>query len=290
MVIVKLQGGLGNQLFQYAAGLSLARHHQVPVKVDVTDLRAPDEKIGTMRHYELDKIVQPPMIATQAEVDGMVAEPFLVKYYRKSLPPYKRKIYKEASFRFDEHFFKSRSNVYVKGYRQSEKYFEPIRDEVASNLFLQQDNYKNVFEFGEKLKLIDSVSLHIRRGDYLNSIVQEYHGVLDEAYYQKAINRIVDSLPDAQLFIFSDNPEWVKQQLTFTRPVQLVSGAISTNHYEDFYLMSCCRNNIIANSSFSWWAAWFNKNENKKVIAPKNWFNKANLDTSDLIPPNWLRI
>lgn len=290
MIIVQLKGGLGNQLFQYAAGLSLAKHHNAPVKVDITNLLAPDEQIGTTRNYELQHILQPPAIATGEEVKHMLSESPLLRYYRKTLPPYKRKIYKEESFRFDPHFFQSKNHLYLKGYRQSELYFQHIQDDVRTNLFLQSSLYNDVHEFGKQLKNEQSISIHIRRGDYTNQLVQDYHGVLDQQYYQHAINLIEAKVKQANLYVFSDNPSWVKEHLQFQQPVQFVSGAISKNHYEDFYLMSCCRHNIIANSSFSWWAAWFNSNPNKNVLAPMKWFNAAHLDTTDLIPPGWMRI
>jgi hypothetical protein len=290
LIIVQLRGGLGNQLFQYAAALSLALHHNVPVKVDVNELKVPDEKIGTFRKYELQNIVQPPVIATEEEILGVVGQPLFKKYYQKLLPPYKREIYKEASFRFDEHFFEAGKNIYLKGYRQSEKHFQSIAPIVRSQLFIAENKYEHLSNMGIEVRNQNSVSIHIRRGDYVKKVVQEHHGLLDETYYQQAIDKITLAVENPLFYVFSDEPGWVKEHLKFQQPVTYVSHEITKNHYEDFYLMSCCRHNIVANSSFSWWAAWFNNNPDKKVIAPLKWFNKAPYDTTDLVPDSWIRI
>jgi hypothetical protein len=290
LIIVQLKGGLGNQLFQYAAALSLGALHNTQVKVDVSQLLAPDEEIGTMRNYELKYVNQPPAVASEAEINAMIKEPFLLKYYRKTLPPFKRKIYKEASFRFDIHFFESQNNIYLKGYRQSEKYFAQIAENIKQQLSLQLSVYRSVEAYGEQLKIHNSVSIHIRHGDYTNAAVTEFHGILGMEYYNRAIEEIIQIVDNPVFYIFTDNPEWVKQNFSINHETIFVSGAISQTHYEDLYLMRCCRHNIIANSSFSWWAAWFNKNPEKVVVAPIKWFDKANYDTTDLIPESWKRI
>jgi hypothetical protein len=290
MIIVQLKGGLGNQLFQYAAGLSLAAHHNVPLKVDISELRAPDEEIGTLRQFELQHLIDSPVIASEQEIADFTDQNLFDKYYQKLLPSYKRKIYNEKQFKYDPNFFKSGSNIYVKGYRQSEQYFRSIEKEVREKFRFKPALLNKVADFGDQLKDTQSVSIHIRRGDYTDAALQSYHGLINKAYYQKAIEKMSTKLTNPAFFVFSDNIHWVKENLILPSSAKFVSGNISHTHYEDFYLMSCCQHNIIANSSFSWWAAWLNPNPNKIVIAPQKWFEGADLDMSDLIPSQWLRL
>ncbi|HSU50429.1 MAG TPA: alpha-1,2-fucosyltransferase, partial [Segetibacter sp.] len=126
--------------------------------------------------------------------------------------------------------------------------------------------------------------------DYSKKVVQDYHGTLNEEYYQKAINKLTSLSPNPTFYIFSDDVEWVKDKLLLKRPAEFITGEVTKNHYEDFYLMSQCKHNIIANSSFSWWAAWLNPNPDKIVIAPKKWFNNAPYNTNDLIPQSWIKL
>lgn len=290
MIIVQLKGGLGNQLFQYSAAYSLGRFLDVPVKVDASLLKGPDDEIGTVRHYELQHLISPATIASQDEINELLNEPFLIKYLRKLTPPHKRIIYKEASFNYDQNFFKAKKNVYLKGYRQSEKYFKRFEKEIREQLFLKSYLYEMVRDFGEALQTRNSISIHIRQGDYTNEAVKSFHGMVSKEYYLLAIEALKKKLDKPVFYIFTDNPDWVKENFSFQHEVHFVSGQVSQTHYEDLYLMSQCKHNIIANSSFSWWAAWFNSNPNKTVIAPLKWFDKANLDTSGLIPDEWIRI
>ena len=290
MIIVQLKGGLGNQLFQYAAALSLATHHNVEVKVDITKLKAPDEQIGTVRNYDLQHLVAPPQIASEAEIKQATAQNIIKKYYQKFLPSYQRQIFNEKKFPFDVNFFSAQRNIYLKGYRQSEKYFIHIEDKIRKDFRLKESLIERVKEFSVSLLSTESVSIHIRRGDYTNAAVQNTHGSLSKEYYQNAIALINSSVNNPSFYIFSDDVKWAKENLEFNNNVHFVSGNISTTHFEDHFLMSQCKHNIIANSTFSWWAAWLNENKLKTVIAPKKWYNKVKLNTSDLIPPNWLRI
>lgn len=290
MIIVQLKGGLGNQLFQYAAGLSLAAHHGTKLKVDTSLLNTGDAEIGTWRGFDLQQLQLEPEVATQQEIDAVLPKNLAQKITDKLKPPYKRKVYREASFRFDPHFFEAASHIYLKGYRQSEKYFESIATEIRNGFMLKDAVIDNVAEYGRQLRAANSVSIHIRRGDYTNKQVSDFHGILDETYYQNAIRHMESAMPGCRFYIFSDAPDWVNENLNFNSPVELLSGDRSRTHFEDFHLVSCCRHHVIANSTFSWWAAWLNENPGKIVIAPKNWFNKAGHDTSDLIPEGWVRL
>jgi hypothetical protein len=123
----------------------------------------------------------------------------------------------------------------------------------------------------------------------LNPESAAYHGVLDPFYYEKAMGIIEEKIPDARIYFFSDDIQWVKQNLALNKHKELVSSH-SRSAIEDFYLMTQCRHNIIANSSFSWWTAWLNDNPGKIVIAPEKWFTDKKIKTKDLIPQGWIRV
>lgn len=290
MIIVQLKGGLGNQLFQYAAGLSLAAYHGTIVKVDIAELNRKDAEIGTIRGFDLQQIRLAPGIATEAEISERRPQTLPARLSDKLKPPHRRQVYKEVNFRFDTHFFEAGSNIYLKGYRQSERYFKPIEMIIRDGFALKQEAVERVRPFAEELRNSNSVSLHIRRGDYTNREVSSYHGVLDEHYYQQAISYFESRIPGCRFYVFSDAPGWVEDHLSFQAPVEIISGGKTQTHFEDFYLISSCRHNVIANSTFSWWAAWLNEHTDKIVVAPKRWFNQADHDTSDLIPQGWIRM
>jgi hypothetical protein len=132
--------------------------------------------------------------------------------------------------------------------------------------------------------------VHIRRGDFLNEKITAYHGVLSAFYFEKAIGLIREKIPSASIYFFSDDIEWVKQNLAVDKNSVFVSSFITRSAIEDFYLMTKCKHNIIANSSFSWWPAWLNNNPDKIVVAPKKWFADSSINTNDLIPQDWIRI
>ncbi len=287
MVIVQLKGGLGNQLFQYAAALSLAVHHNTTVKVDVGHLGA-DEAIKTFRNYELQYLLEPPEIATVEELKKVAGSP-LVQKLQKLLPSYKRKVFNEKHFKFDRHFFAAQPNVYLKGYRQSELYFSSIEDQIRHQFRLQPLLTQKVADWAKQLSQSNSVSVHVRRGDYTLAAVNNFHGFPGAAYYLKAIAAVTQRVSNPKFYVFSDDPAWVKANLQLPNDAVFMSANVTETAYHDFYLMQNCRNNIIANSSFSWWAAWLNPYPAKTIVAPQQWFNN-NLDTKDIIPPGWLKV
>ena len=290
MIIVQLNGGFGNQLFQYAAGLCLAHNHKVEVKVDTTLLHQPDPVTGTKRKIEIFQLSNPPQEATVAELRDFLNQSVAKKLLEKSLPFYKRKVYKEKSNTFDDNFFKAGSHILLKGNRQSEKYFKTHEQHVRDAMQISSSAVAAVKSYAAEMRNITSISVHIRRGDYLTPVALEWLGLLPMAYYNTAIDTITSKIKGCKFFIFSDDIDWVKQNLEVTHEHEFVSGVISHNAIEDLYLMTQCRHNIIANSTFSWWGAWLNANANKVVIAPAKWYNKPGLDTSDLLPNEWMRL
>lgn len=284
MIIVQLKGGLGNQLFQYAAGFSLALHKKCQLKVDCNYL-GKDVVVGSLRELELKNFKIEVEIASQDEINFFFNKDTLLQ---KLIPPYKRFVYKEANFTYDTKFFESRESLYLKGYRQSEKYFSICKNNLLSKLQIKEEIGLDYLSLSKEFKKDKSVALHVRRGDYLQKEALRFHGVLDASYYNSALKKINSKIENPTLYVFSDDINWVKQNLHLPKNVMYVTNEMSKTAISDFHLISSCKHQIIANSTFSWWAAYLNPNPNKIVIAPKKWFNNAPYDTRDLFPPDWI--
>jgi hypothetical protein len=200
-----------------------------------------------------------------------------------------KNIYREPHFHFDKNFFKLKDPVFLDGFWQSPLYFKDIDTTLRQDFIVNPGLIKNVMEKGKELEERPSVAVHIRRGDFLNVKAAAYHGVLSAFYYEKAIRLIKERIPSASVYFFSDDIGWVKQNLAIDKNAEFIS-AFSKSPTEDFYLMTKCRHNILANSSFSWWPAWLNSHPEKIVVAPKKWFAYSHINTNDLIPADWIRI
>lgn len=290
MILVELNGGLGNQLFQYAAGLSLARHHNVELKVNIDSFNRPNEIIGTQRAFDLANLEKPPTIATKEEINAFLNQSAIRKYGEKILPFHKRSVYKEKDITYDTCFYKTGKNIYLKGNRQSEKYFLRHSEVIREALKFKGSVLEGVSDLGAECATTESVAIHIRRGDYLTDIATDVLGLIPISHYQSALKVIGQKQRLDKVYVFSDDIEWAKENLLLEYETTYVSGNHTSNSIEDFYLISQCKHQIIANSSFSWWAAWLNPNPDKIVIAPKKWFNNAPYDTRDLIPESWLKM
>jgi hypothetical protein len=284
MVIVRIIGGLGNQLFQFAAARSLAMRCGTEVKVDVSGFSQ-----QALRQFDLLQMQTPVSVATQAEIDEVKAKGMLARVAERLKPAHRKQFYKEPHFQYDPSFNLLKAPVYIQGYFQSEKYFLPIEKEIRRAYCVAPGVVQKVVSFGDELASGSSVSLHIRRGDYGNPTTLRVHGILSPDYYRTAISRIRETVDHPRFFIFTDDSAWVRTNLDIPKAT-LVSGFISNTHFEDLYLMTRCRHNITANSSFSWWGAWLNANPDKVVVAPDRWFNEGPADTGDLLPGTWLRV
>lgn len=282
MIIVKILGGLGNQLFQYAAGKALAQHNKTELKLDPTGFEG-----YALRNFELQHFKIPYAVASPEEVKQLNAVSSLQRVVSRFTSYKQTKFYKEPFFHFDENFFKLNNSVYIRGYFQSERYFAPALTIIKQEFALKKKQSPALNQFLESVEQEASVSLHVRRGDYKAITTGDVHGILPSEYYQRAMKTLIKREPAAKFYVFSDDPEWAKTQLDI-RDATIVSGDYTKSHLEDFHLMQHCRHNIIANSSFSWWAAWLNSNPNKIIIAPKKWFNNGPKDTQDLIPESWM--
>lgn len=292
MIIVKLMGGLGNQLFQYAAARSLALRHGAELKLDLSCLEAAQEG-DTPRDYALHHFNINGVKASRWESSVMAGEwsnilvGFIARRLQKAL---RYCAYRENQFRVNPAFFSLSDNVYLDGYWQSERYFANYEDVIREELTLRTPLSGKNLEVAEAMRGVNAVSLHVRRGDYVtNEKTRAYHSVCDDAYYRKAEALLTQHLQSPHFFVFSDDSEWVVNNLKLRCPATFISHNGSAPH-EDLRLMSLCRHHVLANSSFSWWGAWLSNRSDQLVVAPGKWFNDSSIDVSDLISPRWLRI
>jgi hypothetical protein len=285
MIVVKLMGGLGNQMFQYAAGLSAAERLRTELKMDLSWFDSLEE-VDTPRFYELDNF--------NLKQEFVNKNDFVLKNdgFKNRLMNIRKKqlnFYKESQFNYSDNFLNIKNNTYIEGYFQTEKYFNDIRDDVIYSFTFKNKASVKSAKIIDQIKNSDSVSLHVRRGDYVsNKSANKFHGLMGEAYYKKAIALINKKIKNPKYFIFSDEIEWVKN--SFDLPKNSVYITHNKSGIEDMRIMIECKHNIIANSSFSWWGAWLGLQKDKVVIAPKLWFLDSNTNTSDVIPERWSQI
>jgi len=290
-VIIKIIGGVGNQMFQYAFAYSLSQKINVPLKIDISAFEFYDIRQYALDHYCIDLD-----IATEDDVCRLKYPPesLVAKFIRKLIRQSKllaKTYYKESSFQFDKNVFNQSGDVYFEGYWQSEKYFSNYRVDLLK-LFVLKDPVHAKSRFYQQ-QILDShaVSLHIRRGDYVtDEKTNSFHGTCNLNYYKNAVSYITSQGKNPCFFVFSDDLSWAKANLGFIENFSFIELGTDSLDHEEMWLMSQCEHNIIANSSFSWWGAWLNQHPNKIVIAPCRWFTDSSIDTRDLIPETWVRL
>jgi len=264
MKIIAIKGGLGNQLFQYAYGRNLEISGK-EIAFDISFFEGNKAVKDTARNFKLTNF----NIETKAEFST------------------KRHLFSKIKSKI-----KRRLGFTQEGLYQNEKYFINREETIRKEFTLKNPLAPKSLVWKEKINsTTNSIALHIRRGDYtLNTKINNFHGVCDLAYYKSALDEMFKRLGNnINVFVFSDDIIWAKENLKFPRPLDFVSD-LEIPDYEEMYLMSLCKNNIIANSTFSWWSAWLNQNPEKIVIAPKQWFTNKTSNEIDILPKDWLQI
>lgn len=291
MVTVLLSGGLGNQMFQYAAAKALATRLNTSLTIDLYTFTKKTQ--ATVRPYELDifNIVTLPERSTLKGKLITKARPFIQKH---------RTFFQKFGILTDTYailyqpvFESITGNITMSGYFQNENYFKDIVKVLRNDFTFKNPLIDNNLKVSDKIASSQSVAIHIRRGDYLSQNSQSNFITLDKAYYENAIRFIISQIKNPEFFVFSEDFEWIKENLNFENyPVTFIDWNKGKNSYIDMQLMSLCKHNIIANSSFSWWAAWLNINQDKIVIAPDRWFQdeQKNKLLDDFYPEGWKRI
>ncbi len=286
MVVVRLFGGLGNQMFQYAMGVATASRRSDCLKLDVSFFE--DQ---TLRRFELGDFAITAEIVDQRELSPLRQIGVIRRIKERIFGRAALELIQERCFHFEPPDCSQKGDIYLHGYWQSEKYFADVLNVIRNDLRLKQER-EIVDKVATQIRSKRAISVHVRRGDYVdNSKTNEFHGVCSPAYYEQAISHIKARVPaeDMHVFVFSDDPTWARANLTLDLPSTVVSDG-NLSPAEEIHLMSLCRHHVIANSTFSWWGAWLNERVDKLVIAPRRWFNNPDIDTRDLIPETWTRI
>lgn len=279
-------------MFQYASARALSLEYEIPLSLDTSEFSSYSLHQGyqLQRVFNIDaKIIDD---VSMRNTLGWQA----ISFAKALLLRPGMAIFRNKKFIVEPHFHywpKIKDvpyDCYIAGYWQSEKYFSKfspwIRDDFS---FIQPLNIKNS-ELVDQITHVNAVSLHVRRGDYVNSqMTSKVYENLSSTYYDAAIRHIVERISNPFFFIFSDDINWVRKNLKINFPCVYIDNNHGTESYIDMRLMSLCKFNIIANSSFSWWGAWLNKSREKIVVAPKCWFANGT-NTQDLIPQNWIKL
>lgn len=292
MIAVTLMGGLGNQLFQYAAGRALALRHDTELLLDLSYLRGPQTG-ATARRFELD------CFAFRAElVDGVRSYerppeglPLKARLRSHALARTTRyRVLRQKGMDFQPAFFDAEDFTHLVGFWQSEAYLaeaaETLRDELR---FVVEESARDRELLG-KIRGTPTVSVHVRRGDYTTtSGAAGFHGLLGSDYYAAALEEVTRQVGEVHAFVFSDDPSWCRDNLRLGMPTTVVDHNRGRG-YADLRLLAACRHHVIANSSFSWWGAWLGEGEGSIVVAPRRWVVRDDLETGHVVPTRWRRL
>lgn len=270
MIITRLIGGLGNQLFQYAVARHVAERQHTDLKLDIRGFET-----YALHTYALGAFAIHEYYATIDDVRKVMAI---------------HTVEENKEFVFNPAVLDSPADAYLTGYWQTEKYFSSIQDIIRTECTVKTPQRGRDKVLAEEIAMCESVSIHIRRADYVtDSQTSAKHGTCTAQYYESAIAAVAARVNSPRFFIFSDDTMWAKANLKCAFPLTFIDHNGPDKNYEDLRLMSQCRHNIIANSTFSWWGAWLNTHAGAIKIAPRKWLNN-DWDTRDVIPETWMRI
>ena len=285
MIVIEASGGLGNQMFQYALYKKLEFMNK-DVAFDTSFFRSKQN----LRELEIGVFgVQYKSITDKeaACIRGYGYQDSILDKLKYKFKPSKIKTYRDVIEKFQPEVL-TMDNVYLCGYWQSEKYFKDIRHIILKEFDFPAEIKKKTEVLCEQMEKENSVSIHIRRSDYLTEQNAKIYGnICTETYYENAIAYMDSQIDSPQYYVFTDDLAWAREYFKEDR-FSIVDEYRGKDSYTDMYLMSRCKHNIIANSSFSWWGAWLNQNPEKKVLAPKKWFH--NHEKEEIVCEDWIRI
>ena len=277
---IKLTGGLGNQMFQFATGFAIAKKNNVRLSLDLNYINQRQLFNG----FELDKVFDiyskvsflNKALSLQSINFKEILNKIDVTFYN----------FKEPHFHYTSKILDIPKHSFLDGYWQSELYFKDYAKEIRKIFYFSDHLDKQNHLISNDINQSNSISIHIRRGDFLLKRNDNHYVNLKE-YYLKAINESSKFFKNPKYFIFTDDPSWVTDNFVLDHSYFIVAVNKGTKSFYDMHLMSLCKSNIIANSSFSWWGAWLNNKKDKIIYAPKNWFKDKSISTDDLIPSSW---
>ena len=286
MIITQINGGLGNQMFPYAAGRALALRHGVDLALDTRIFDG-----GTQFGFGLDHFAHAARQGLPAEMPPERRQNRLRYLVWRGLK-LKPHLFREHGLSYNAGFDDLGDGVYLKGYWQSERYFKSVEAAIRDDFVITTPPTPENAAILTELAHLPAISLHIRRGDYVkDSRTNATHGTCTLEYYARAVDMIAGTMTDKPvIFTFSDDPVWVRENLVLPYEMRVMEHNDSDHNYEDLRLMSACRHHIIANSSFSWWGAWLNPSPDKLVVSPARWFADPKMLNEDIWPENWSRL
>jgi len=313
MVVMKIMQGLGNQMFQYAAGRALSLHLQQPLKLNLDNYSD-----TSLRQYELSKFfgIDTPIVSNQEMAAFNLQHPVRRVWNKvfknkkiRSLPyeeskqvqriydmvymlrkPHLQRVYEERHFHYDKNFYNANQPVFLKGYWMSYKYFEEYADIIKKDFIVRRELVAHLDGIANDMRSANSIALHIRCGDKLLPQYVALMGILPSSYYEAGIKAIEAKKGKAdKVYVFTDTLEAAKEYIPKDWDVVWMSE-VTKSPIEDFYLMMQCRNMVISNSTFSWWAAYLNAHADKTVVIPRKWFSNAPYDAKDLYYEGWIKV
>ena len=293
MVITKVYGGLGNQMFQYAAALCLASLRGVTVRYDLSWFRRYHLHQGFELHRVFSVEIPEATGLDYFRVLGWRGHHWLrAQLLRPSLRALRPAAYvQEPHYQFWPGFHSLPGRVYLDGYWHSERYFIAAERLVRDAFRFRHPLSGRNLELSQHMASCNSVAVHVRRGDFASDpAINAVHGLTSLAYYRAAIGLTQARIEDPCYFVFSDDMEWAREHLQIDAPCSYVDHNRGLESYNDLRLMSLCKHHIIANSTFSWWGAWLGQHPGQHAVAPSRWFQAQDKDTADLIPARWERI
>ena len=294
MVIVRLNGGLGNQLFQYAAGFALARKNGSELKIDLTAFDNQRGNRDTIRAPDILQFSLSAPSASHQEVEALKNPLGVISIGARFL---RKRIFKQYYSDWHPEILLLKGDVYLDGYFQCEDYFSDCLNPLLCEIRLRSDPAAEVETLGQSIELLrNTVSLHVRRGDYVSDErISALHNICTVDYYQRALAEIKGRVGECNLVVFSDDVDWVRENLALGENVLYVSGAQTSagknlSAPQELVLMSRCRHHIISNSTFSWWGAYLKRRADKIVVAPGLW-NRSKIDShKNILPQSWVRL
>ncbi len=287
-VVSRLNGGLGNQMFQYAFGRALAARMNARFYVETGMLNN-----DPLRSFALSGFRISAETIDSIDLKREILWPYpLLRRLRwlPTLPGFLRYL-AEKNFNFDPDIAEVNESVCVDGYWQSPKYFEAQAAILRQEFQLAAPITAVRQQIATQISSVNAISVHVRRGDYAaNPHTQAFHGLCPASWYEEAMFEMAQSVDLPHFFVFSDDPAWSRDNISGPWPIHFIEIQPDGRDFEDMHLISLCQHHIIANSSFSWWGAWLNQKPRKRVIAPHRWFAQAIHDTRDLLPEGWQRL
>jgi hypothetical protein len=288
-----LQGGLGNQMFQYAIARALSEHYNTAFILNRSWFDTPQNN-ATPRELQLSLLNIKDIRFTDEAFPKKLGK--FGRYLQRFVPTKPLVIYQRNAFDFDPSLFKlkntSTRDLYLSGYWQAFPYIDAIREQLKQEFRTKSEISDSYRAYLQQIHSSESVMIHIRRGDYVHSpAAAQYHGTLPIHYYKTAIQDLLALKPNAHFFIFSDDLKWAKEALGPSVQTTYIEHASSDDAAaQELQLMFACKHHIIANSSLSWWGAWLKQDSSGLVYAPNLWIRDANFDTSKLFPPKWKKV